>query len=118
MLNLFNEKVKEIINGIDDMEEYLDARKKGAQDAADKAKAKGGNAMPTFYHFDGKVAAYEKCYKIVKSEKRLVLLHEKYSDTMKKLKKYREMSQKTFQKIVGELEVWGEIYLKIKTNDK
>jgi hypothetical protein len=37
---------------------------------------------------------------------------------MKKLKKYREMSQKTFQKIVGELEVWGEIYLKIKTNDK
>ncbi len=118
MLNLFNEKVKEIINSIDDMEEYLDARKKGAQDAADKAKAKGGNALPSYYHFDGKVAAYEKCYKIVKSDKCLVILGEKYSDTMKKLKKYRDMSQKNFQKIVGELEVWGEIYLKCKSNTK
>jgi hypothetical protein len=47
-----------------------------------------------------------------------VILGEKYSDTMKKLKKYRDMSQKNFQKIVGELEVWGEIYLKCKSNTK
>jgi len=114
----YNKKYQELIEAYnpDKMKSYLDNRKKSAQDAADKAKEKGGDAMPSFYHFDAKVKAYDKCYKIVKKDDRLIVLQEKSSDSLKELKKFKNMSQRVFQKIVGELEVWGELFIKCREN--
>lgn len=114
----YNKKYQELIESYNPnkMKSYLDNRKKSAQDAADKAKEKGGDAMASFYHFDAKVKAYDKCYKIVKKDDKLIVLQEKSSDSLKELKKFKNMTQKVFQKIVGELEVWGELFIKCREN--
>ena len=83
--------------------EFLVNRRKGAADIAAKAKAKGGDAILTFYHFQSKDACYASVMKTLKNDG----LKEAINDT-----------QKEFQALMGKIEVFGECYIKLQELDQ
>ena len=95
------------------LSDFAANRMQGASDIAKKAKEKGGNAMLTFHHFDVKLPYYQQVAdgKWSKEE-----WERKLSEKMQELEfSLRSgMDQIDFQKIVGEIEVIGEILIENK----
>ncbi len=93
---------------------FVDKRKQGAAKIAETSKRKGGYALPTFYHFNAKARPYAECSNHYDDIK---VIEKKGDEIYKKLKGWRDMSQKEFQEEMGKLEVYGEVYIrKIKPN--
>lgn len=97
------------------MEEFADTRLGGAEKIVDNAEKKGGLAMLTYHHFKVKLPYYEKAkkgkLKIEDAKKEYhKLLEELYSAT----KGDMNIEQIAFQKLVGKLEVLGELIIKEK----
>jgi len=96
-------------------EEFADKRFGGAEKIADNAKEKGGPSMLTYHHFKVKLPYYKKA-----SEGKLDLekAEEEYQDLVKELydttKKKMNIEQIAFQKLVGRIEVLGELLIKHK----
>ena len=95
-------------------ETFAEKRMGGAEKIAKNAKEKGGPAMLTYHHFIVKLPHYKKAkegkfdLEKTKSEyKKLVNeLHSASEDV--------EMTQVKFQKLVGLIEVLGELIIKSK----
>lgn len=86
-------------------------RLSGAEKIADNAKEKGGDSMLTYHHFNVKLPYYEKASK---GQLDLKKVHEEYVSLVAQLAKATgegsiNMSQIEFQKIVGKIEVLGEL---------
>lgn len=90
------------------IEEFAAARLIGATKIVDAAKQKGGLAMLTYYHFVVKLPYYKKAaagklsYDSIKSE------YKKLLDELIAGK----LNQTQFQKLVGKIEVFGELMIK------
>lgn len=96
---------------------FLEKRAAGAHNLAEKSRAKGGYAILTAIHFEAKAKPYKEAMSIKKK-------HEKDSDecnsqykkkaveVYEKLKDLDSLSQREFQALMGELEVWGEVYIR------
>ena len=97
---------------------FADKRKVGAADIAEKAKKKGGYAQLTAWHFQAKATPYKEMQKAIERGEPLSFFKTKYNEAMKRLHKSGDKNQKTFQKLIGELEVYGEIYLQVRDNKK
>jgi hypothetical protein len=100
--------------GSDDPMEFLKNRKAGAQDTASKAKAKGGDAILSYYHFAAKDKPYANVIKTFKNEgleTTIKLCKNEYKRLMKECD--LDMSQKEYQAIVGVIEVYGECYIRL-----
>lgn len=99
-------------------EEFSEKRQTGAKKIADNAKEKGGLSMLTYNHFIVKMPYYEKAKKgNFDPEKG----KEEYKDLLNKLVKGTEdvkMTQTEFQRLVGKLEVIGELIIKSKEFQK
>lgn len=95
-------------------QDFLETRRKGAQNNASTAKEKGGLALLSYQHFKAKDVPYKKAIKKANNEKRDSYYQEEAEKCLAKLKSWKTMSQKEFQTVMGELEVWGEVYLKSK----
>ena len=92
--------------------EFATKRLEGATKISDNAKTKGGPAMLTHYHFVVKLPHYEKASKgefnceLAKTELN------NYTHTFCSLDENVEIDQIEFQKLVGLIEVLGELIIK------
>lgn len=93
-------------------EEFLEARQAGAEKIHKAAAAKGGPALLTAQHFKAKAKPYKIAIKHANDEQRNKLFAEHAEQCLKQLKQWKSMTQKEFQTVMGELEVWGEVYIK------
>jgi hypothetical protein len=88
-------------------DEFAETRMKGADKIATNAKKKGGLAMLTYHHFNVKApyykAAAEGKFDIKKTKK-------EFNECVKQLTD--DMEQIAFQKLVGRIEVLGELIIK------
>ena len=112
-------KLKHILSENTDTEfkGFADTRGKGAGKITDNAKEAGGLSLLTWNHFKVKLPYYEKAAKgklnIDKAkEEYVVLLDRLYKSTKDGFK----IDQTTFQKLIGEVEVLGELIIKDKTS--
>ena len=96
-------------------EEFAETREKGAEKIAKNAKEKGGFSMLTYHHFVVKLPYYKKA-----AEGKLDLegAHKEYKELIKQLhtatKTNMNIDQTAFQKLVGKIEVLGELLIKHK----
>lgn len=96
-----------------DEKAFAKTRLSGAEKIADTAKEKGGDAMLTYHHFNVKLSYYEKA-----SEGKFDTnkAYEEYQTLIDQLLKAQNktgvtLSQIEFQKIVGKIEVLGELLI-------
>jgi hypothetical protein len=98
----------------DDPIEFLKNRREGAKKTAEAAKEKGGDAILSYYHFAAKNKPYGKVISVFKSEgldATLKFCKEQYKNLMKNVD--LDLNQKKYQAIVGEIEVYGECYIRL-----
>ena len=96
-------------------EEFAQKREGGAEKIANNAKEKGGVSMLTYHHFVVKLPYYKKAAEgkldLVKAkEEYRELLDELYKST----KKDMDIEQVAFQRLLGKMEVLGELLIKHK----
>jgi hypothetical protein len=94
-------------------ETFADNRLSGASKIADNAKEKGGDAMLTYHHFNVKLPIYQKSAKGKFSpEQGIETLNSLIDELNQSVGKSVKISQVEFQKLVGLIEVWGELLIK------
>jgi hypothetical protein len=99
------------------LNQFLTKRLAGAEKLASSSQHKGGFATLTAIHYKAKLKPYKEAEKMEKSpnkdcdkcnahyKKMAMELHSKLADLDK-------LSQKEFQSLMGELEVYGEVYIR------
>jgi hypothetical protein len=92
---------------------FCEDRKKGAQKILTESSAKGGVARLTVWHFNAKLPEYDDCIKAIKDNKPPEFFRQKMRTLSNELMNITV--QKKFQEVMGKLEVWGEIYLEVKS---
>jgi hypothetical protein len=114
MKNLIKKILKEEIATSKSFEDFAEKRFKGAEKITNNAKEKGGPAMLTYHHFRVKLPYYKKAmegkFDLEESKKEF----KKYLDELCDLSENVEMGQVEFQKLVGLIEVLGELIIKQK----
>ena len=95
-------------------EEFSKKRGDGAAKIAENAKEKGGLSILTYYHFDVKEPYYKKAEQgkldLVKSKRELKQLVEELYQGINDM----SIKQVAFQKLVGKIEVLGELLIENK----
>jgi hypothetical protein len=95
-------------------EEFSEKRGAGAADIAEKSKEKGGLSILTYYHFDVKAPYYKKAQEgtldLVKAKKELNSIMNEVYQGMEDM----SIGQIEFQKLVGKIEVIGELLIENK----
>lgn len=93
-------------------QEFAKKRYDGALKITNNAKEKGGPAMLTYHHFVVKLPHYKKAYEgkfdVEKTKKEF----QEKLDKLCGLTKEVDMQQVEFQKLVGLIEVLGELIIK------
>ena len=110
--------LNEVVNESEKFEEFSTKRRDGAEKIADNAKKKGGVSMLTYNHFVVKLPYYDKAKKGKFDPEKG---KEEYKDLLDKLVKATEnvdMTQTEFQRLVGKIEVIGELIIKSKETQK
>lgn len=111
-----NEK-KEDLTSEESFEEFLEKRAAGAAKLAQSAKEKGGYSILTAVHFAAKAKPYAESEKWANKDDKNAHYKNMAKEVYKKLSNLDDLSQKEFQALMGELEVWGEVYIRsIKPN--
>jgi hypothetical protein len=99
------------------IEEFAKKREEGAEKIANNAKEKGGIALLTYDHFHVKLAYYKKASAGKFNRKKF---QDEYKELCSELhshmNKISEMDQSDFQKLVGKIEVVGELLIRNKRN--
>ena len=102
MINMFITESKSF-------DEFAEKRMGGATKIANNAKEKGGPSMLTYHHFAVKLPYYKDAsegkFNMDKSKK-------EFNQLIKKLS--CDMQQVEFQKVMGKIEVLGELIIKHK----
>lgn len=98
----------------DGFEEFAQKRLAGATKIADAAKEKGGVALLTYHHFVVKLPYYKKAaagkFNADRSTQELRALQAELETILKKLD---HGTQVRFQKVMGKIEVIGELLIKL-----
>jgi hypothetical protein len=96
----------------DKYKDFLKARQSGAKKIQHSAEAKGGPATLTAQHFKAKAKPYKTALEHADDADREKLYAKHATECLRKLQGWKSMTQREFQTIMGELEVWGEVYIK------
>lgn len=110
LIDLLNE-VKE---DSPEFEEFSSKRRDGAEKIADNAKEKGGLAMLTYNHFIVKLPYYDKAKKGKFDPEQGKREYKRLLDRLVKATEDVSISQTEFQRLVGKIEVIGELIIKSK----
>jgi len=113
MLKL-SDLILEASNESKPFEEFAEKRFKGAKKIADSAKEKGGPSMLTYHHFQVKLPYYTKAENGKMDMKEAQKEYTKLVEQLASQKKGLTMSMIEFQKLVGKIEVLGELIIKSK----
>ena len=98
-----------------EMEDFAEGRGKGAEKISDSAKEKGGNSMLTHHHFKVKLPYYEKAAKGKFDKEKSLKEYKKHLEELyKSTNKEMSITSVNFQKIMGRIEVLGELLIKNK----
>lgn len=107
--------IREVEEEKNDFQDFSSKRLAGAQKIVDNAKKKGGPAMLTYYHFVVKLPVYKKAsegkFDVEKSKKELKKLMKEVCSIGENV----NIKQIEFQKLVGKIEVLGELIIKSKS---
>ena len=91
------------------LDSFAEKRFGGAEKIADNAKKKGGASMLTYHHFKVKLPYYKDAVEGKFDSKKA---KKEFDECVKKLSS--NMEQIEFQKLVGRIEVLGELIIKNK----
>ena len=100
-------RIVESADNKDDDLDFFEKRRDGAKKMSAAARAKGGPAMLTHWHFFAKDKQYAEVLRAIKSKRKKDFFEMKYNSFMSKLHRGK-LDQKEFQTVSGQLEVWGE----------
>jgi hypothetical protein len=106
------EKKEEKLSEEESFDVFLTKRAAGAAKIAHSAKEKGGFSTLTAIHFAAKAKPYAESEKWHAKEGKEAHFKKKAKEVYDKLKDLDSLSQKQFQALMGELEVWGEVYIR------
>jgi hypothetical protein len=108
----FDLLIEKTLSNIDSKnQEFFDTRAKGARKIEATARAKGGSSVLTAQHFKAKEVPYKECIKNVNNPK---FIEGKANQCLSKLRGWKNMTQAEFQRVMGELEAYGECFIKLK----
>jgi hypothetical protein len=113
MIKLINILKEEILD-TESFKEFAQKRHDGAEKIADNAKEKGGPAMLTYNHFVVKLPYYKKANEGKFDVEEGIKEYGELLEELKKAGKDVEMGMTEFQKLVGKIEVLGELIIKSK----
>lgn len=94
-----------------DLSTFVKKRSAGAKKIEKMAFDKGGYSDLTGIHFKAKEIPYKHCAKHTEDEDS-DFIKEKADECFAKLKQWHKMSQKEFQHVMGQLEAYGEFYIR------
>ena len=98
-------------------EEFLKKRLSGAEKIQAMTEKKGGYSTLTAIHYKAKLKPYAEAEKKADSVDKNEFYKKKAEEIYAKLKNLDNLSQRELQSLMGELEVWGEVYIRsIKPN--
>jgi len=95
----------------DKIDLFIDKRSVGAKKIEKSAEAKGGYSKLTYFHFKAKGPCYKQAASHIGDQK---FLEDKINECLSKLKSWKTMSQHDFQVVMGQLEVWGEVFIDVE----
>ena len=95
----------------EDLSTFVEKRSAGAKKIEKAAFDKGGYSTLTGIHFKAKEIPYKHCAKHA-NDKDSSFIKEKADECFNKLKNWHNMSQKEFQHVMGQLEAYGEFYIR------
>jgi hypothetical protein len=114
-IRLYTEFLNEADKGDESFEEFAKTRLTGASKISEAAKEKGGDALLTYHHFRVKLPYYEKAaegnFDLEETKK---LLRSNMKTLIKGVSGEVEMEQVDFQKVMGIIEVLGELIIRNK----
>ena len=115
-MNNFNVYVEQIEEDLKDKEFklFLSKRKAGASKLAIQTKNKGGYSKLTAIHYEAKAKPYAESLKHADDKNRESFFKMKAKEVYSKLSNLDSLSQRDFQSLMGQLEVWGEVYIRSK----
>ncbi len=96
-----------------DLSTFVDKRSAGAKKIEKMATDKGGFSLLTAVHFKAKEVPYKVCAKHA-GDSDSSFIKAKADECFEKLKKWDEMSQREFQHVMGQLEAFGEFFIRSK----
>jgi len=91
---------------------FLQKRLAGAEKIQAMTEKKGGFSLLTAIHYKAKLKPYAESEKCAEKEGKEEHYKSKAKEVYEKLKDLDSLSQKQFQALMGELEVWGEVYIR------
>ena len=97
----------------EDLEKFIQKRAAGAAKIQKTAEQKGGLATLTAIHFKAKEIPYTQAEKHI-NDSDSEFLKAKAASCLEKLKNWDKMSQREFQAVMGQLEAYGEVYIRSK----
>jgi uncharacterized protein (DUF3084 family) len=109
---LFEKVISNETEAEQEFETFLTKRAAGAAKLAKSAKEKGGYSTLTAIHFAAKEKPYAESEKWSEKEGKEDYYKQKAVEVYKKLQDLDSLSQRQFQALMGELEVWGEVYIR------
>ena len=99
--------------GVEDkFKDFLAKRKSGASKIEAQTKAKGGYSTLTAIHYAAKQKPYTDAIKWEDKKGKEKHFKEKAEEIYKKLADLDSLTQREFQALMGELEVYGEVYIR------
>jgi gas vesicle protein len=102
---------------INELHEFIQKRKSGADKIRKSSEAKGGPSKLTAIHFAAKEIPYKQALQLSTKDNCNDSLKKKGNELASRLKNWHQMSQKEFQTVMGQLEAYGEVYIKsVKPN--
>lgn len=111
--------INEAVKPEESFEQFCKNRLAGATKITEMAKKKGGDAMLTFHHFEVKLPIYQKAssgkFKLSEAKTKLDSLVSKLNQSLNYSGEIK-MNDVQFQKLVGLIEVWGELIIRFKQN--
>lgn len=103
--------LKGIKNNVEDLSTFIVKRTAGAKKIQSAAEKKGEYSTLTSIHFKAKESPYKACMKHVNDENSS-FIKEKADECFEKLKHWDKMTQREFQHVMGQLEAYGEVYIR------
>ena len=109
---LLSESQMALIESTLSFDEFAEKRLAGAEKIAKSAKEKGGPAMLTYHHFDVKLPYYKDA---AEGKFNFAAAMKEFDSCVNQFnKKLDNMGQVEFQKLMGRIEVLGELIIKNK----
>jgi len=110
--DLVLESIKKKMGVDEKFDEFLNKRKAGAEKLEAQTRKKGGYSLLTAIHYAAKQKPYNDAIKWENKKGKEKYFKDKAKEVYSKLSNLDNLTQREFQSLMGELEVYGEVYIR------